>query len=221
MFNLAIGDGVAKTTAAPSKTCTKCGGVFPATREHFYARQRGLYGLYSYCKRCASRSVMDSRKIHDPTFEAIRRWRVANRAKHNEYAKRTRANRTPERREAFLRWLRAYQAKRRLDGRYRLIASIRSQLVLILRGKYPGTKGLLRRLGYSRHALIAHLEAQFQPDMSWDNYGRGGWEVDHRIPVKAFDQSDPEQFRACWALSNLRPLWAEENRAKGARLDVE
>jgi hypothetical protein len=217
---LSSGAASAVALAVPSKPCSGCRVVFPATRDHFYARQRGLFGLNSRCKRCASKDTMESRKRIDPTFERIRRWRSANRALHNEYARRTRNNRTPERRERHLRWLREYQARRRRDGRYRLIASIRSQLVLLLRGRYPGRKGLFRRLGYSRETLIQHLEGRLESGMTWANYGRGGWEVDHRIPVKAFDLTDPEQFRACWALDNLRPMWAAANRAKGARVDV-
>lgn len=99
--------------------------------------------------------------------------------------------------------------------------AMRSQIVLILRNRMPGDgkRGLLRRLGYSRDSLIQHLESQFEPGMTWANYGRGGWEVDHRAPVSAFDHSDAQQFRACWALENLRPMWASANRAKGARVE--
>src|SRR5882672_6840732 len=38
-------------------------------------------------------------------------------------------------------------------------------------------------LGYTKVELYAHLEAQFREGMSWLNYGKGGWEVDHIRPV--------------------------------------
>lgn len=69
-------------------------------------------------------------------------------------------------------------------------------------------------LGYSIAELKRHLERQFTQGMSWDNWS--DWHIDHIVPVTAFqftNYDDPE-FRACWALTNLRPLWKEENRQK-------
>lgn len=81
-----------------------------------------------------------------------------------------------------------------------------------LNGRSDGA--LFSRLGYSSADLVAHLEAQFLPGMSWANYGR--WHVDHKRPCASFDLSDALQFAECWALSNLQPLWAADNIAKGA-----
>jgi hypothetical protein len=52
--------------------------------------------------------------------------------------------------------------------------------------------------------------------MSWDSYGE--WHVDHVRPCSLFDQRDAVQFAECWALSNLQPLWAEDNVRKGNRI---
>jgi hypothetical protein len=71
-------------------------------------------------------------------------------------------------------------------------------------------------VGYTVADLRAHLERQFTGTMSWENFGK--WHVDHIIPVSAFSFSsvDDPDFRACWALSNLRPMWARRNREKAA-----
>ena len=61
-----------------------------------------------------------------------------------------------------------------------------------------------------------HLEAQFKPGMTWDNYGLKGWHVDHIRPCASFDLRDPEQQRRCFHYTNLQPLWAEENLKKGS-----
>jgi len=52
--------------------------------------------------------------------------------------------------------------------------------------------------------------------MTWDNYGE--WHIDHETPCAAFDLTDPVQQSNCFHYSNLQPLWAEENRRKGARV---
>ena len=71
--------------------------------------------------------------------------------------------------------------------------------------------------GYGLSKLREHIERQFARGMSWDNYG--DWHIDHVLPVSSFTfetVADPE-FRAAWALTNLRPLWAPANMSKGAR----
>lgn len=51
--------------------------------------------------------------------------------------------------------------------------------------------------------------------MSWDNYGER--HVDHIKPCAKFDLSKPDEQRACFHYTNLQPLWAKDNIAKGCR----
>jgi len=76
-------------------------------------------------------------------------------------------------------------------------------------------------VGYTCEKLMRHLESQFAIGMSWDNYGNGGWHIDHKIPVSVFNFTDVSHldFKRCWALENLQPLWAKENLKKGAKLE--
>ncbi len=76
-------------------------------------------------------------------------------------------------------------------------------------------------LGYTQDDLWAHLEKKFKPGMTWDNFGRGGWHIDHIIPVSAhnFTSIKHADFHKCWALSNLQPLWEFENCSKHDRLE--
>jgi hypothetical protein len=77
-------------------------------------------------------------------------------------------------------------------------------------------------VGYTIYDLMDHIEKQFQPGMSWDNYGRMGWHIDHKIPKSAFNfiTYDDLDFRRCWALENLQPMWWRENICKGAKLET-
>ena len=74
-------------------------------------------------------------------------------------------------------------------------------------------------LGYCANDLIKHLESKFAPGMTWDNYGIGGWEIDHIVPDSWFQYSSTQDqgFKDSWALNNLQPMWASPNRSKGAR----
>lgn len=103
---------------------------------------------------------------------------------------------------------------------FKLNRNMRSRINNSLRsnGSKNGRKweGLV---GYSTQELKKHLEKQFIPGMTWENYGE--WHIDHIIPVSAFNFSKPEDidFKRCWALKNLRPLWASDNISKNDRLD--
>ncbi|CAM8658420.1 hypothetical protein MCEMIEM13_01513 [Comamonadaceae bacterium] len=72
-------------------------------------------------------------------------------------------------------------------------------------------------LGFTTDELRAHIERQFTKGMNWAN--KGEWHIDHIRPVASFDiQSiDSPEFRDCFGLHNLRPVWATENMRKGAK----
>ena len=50
--------------------------------------------------------------------------------------------------------------------------------------------------------------------MTWGNYGK--WHVDHIIPQAFFKytSTDDVEFKYCWSLNNLQPLWAKDNIKK-------
>ena len=78
---------------------------------------------------------------------------------------------------------------------------------------YFGTQkegSTLDMLGYSAVQLKHHIEKQFKEGMTWENYGE--WEIDHIRPVTSFSESDKPSVVN--SLSNLQPLWKEENMEK-------
>lgn len=79
---------------------------------------------------------------------------------------------------------------------------------------------LERRLGYSVAELRAHIERQFTQGMTWEAYGTGRIHLDHIHPISSFDMSDDAEFKACWALTNLRPMWAADNLKKRAKIET-
>jgi len=109
-----------------------------------------------------------------------------------------------------------WQRQRRAnDSTYRLSENMSSGIWQSLKNGKSGRRWELL-VGYTAHQLVAHLESQFQPGMTWDNYGKFGWHVDHIRPISSFSFVSPEEsaFLECWALSNLRPLWWDENIRK-------
>jgi len=114
--------------------------------------------------------------------------------------------------------LKAIVAQRARDFRKRSIKqrineSMGAMIYLALKEKKNGHKWD-DLVGYTCEDLMPHLESQFEEGMSWGNKGK--WHIDHIIPRSRFNFDSPEdaEFKECWALNNLQPLWAEDNLAK-------
>jgi len=73
-------------------------------------------------------------------------------------------------------------------------------------------------IGCTWDQLKMHLQCQFEPWMTWDNYGTE-WHVDHIKPCAAFDLSNPQEQLACFHYSNLRPLRSMDNWKKNSRFN--
>ena len=73
-------------------------------------------------------------------------------------------------------------------------------------------------INYTLNELMQHLEKQFKPGMNFGNHGL--WHIDHIIPVCSFNitSNNCDEFKKCWNLNNLQPLWAKENLQKGSKI---
>jgi hypothetical protein len=155
----------------------------------------------------------------DRNKERSARYREENRehlrAYHEEWRTGNEEHKA-KRREYFNGWRADKMAS---DPRYRAIKSIRDRLYSCLRScRQLKNNSTLKLIGCSKAELVAHLESQFLPGMSWENYSWETWHIDHIRPIATFeDPQDPE----CWHYSNLRPRWADENIAAGAKLRWE
>jgi len=75
-------------------------------------------------------------------------------------------------------------------------------------------------VGYTIQDLKDHIESKFQDGMTWSNYGKNGWVIDHIIPQKffKFNSTNDVEFKYCWSLNNLQPLWEKDNLEKSDKL---
>lgn len=115
---------------------------------------------------------------------------------------------------ACLRFFAVCKNKRRHNRRpkYRLSNNIRTGISKSFR---TGKPGLWEKLvGYTTAELREYLQRRFEPGMSWENYSR--WHIDHIRPIACFDFStyQDNDFKRCWSLFNLQPLWAKDNWTK-------
>jgi hypothetical protein len=124
----------------------------------------------------------------------------------------------PELRQASRRKSNARQ--RESNPSFRINGALRSRMRKALAGNSKSTS-TIELLGCTVPELREHLEEQFLPGMSWENYTLAGWHIDHIRPCASFDLTDPEQQRQCFHFTNLQPLWAKDNLVKGDKWDPE
>lgn len=124
-----------------------------------------------------------------------------------------------------------YSSERsKIDVNFRLrhITSFLIYLGLKKRNLTKDGKSGWAALPYTVKELRAHLESQFEPWMTWDNWGKYDpetfdsnprWQLDHIIPQSDFQfkEMGDEEWLKCWNLNNLRPLSAKQNVLDGTR----
>lgn len=120
--------------------------------------------------------------------------------------------------ENYREWMREWNKGRRQQPNINLCHRMSTR---ISRGLRDGKQGRswTEFVNYSIEELIGHLEGLFHSGMSWEN--KGEWHIDHIRPIASFNFTSPTDpdFKKCWSLENLRPLWATDNLRKGAKME--
>lgn len=209
-----------------TKRCPKCGEIKDASM--FDKDDTRITGLRNWCREC--RKAKWNENLEDNLIKKragyirnretnlayARQYVIENKDVINEKIKIY--NSKPEVREK----IRTYcKIRRDADPMLRLNNAIRAAIYHSLRGAKNGCHWETL-VGFSIDELRGHIEKQFVEGMTWENYGVGGWEIDHKIPLIAHNFSSPDQidFKRAWHLKNLRPLWATDNRSKSDKLEI-
>lgn len=227
------------------KTCTKCCERKPP--EEFSRDKSRGDGRFPWCKSCKRASSkaqyqadpeahrQRSAKSRAERPQVMREWREKNRSKIRAYnvryyaddrdAQMARVARYHEENQARLREYRKQNRERSRENDRRRRATPKGAvdsrmswaIYNAIKGKKAGREWEAL-VGYTLADLMVHLERLFLPGMTWENIGQ--WHIDHVIPKSAFNYSDPAHidFRRCWAMDNLQPLWALDNLRKSAKL---
>jgi len=103
------------------------------------------------------------------------------------------------------------------DIDFKLLVCLRSRLTMALKHNYK-TSCTKELLDCTISEFRKLLEEQFDEGMSWDNYGRNGWHLDHILPCARFDFGKAAHQRVCFNYRNTQPMWGSENILKKASL---
>lgn len=147
---------------------------------------------------------------HDQFISSMRNWYQCNKEYCKEYARK---NKDRINKKAMERHRKKYTT----DPRYKINLLMGTVIRQALKGNKAGMHWELL-VGYTVENLKEYIEKQFQLGMTWKNHG--SWHIDHIIPKSRFNFTTPEdpEFKQCWALGNLQPMWAEDNLKKGNKI---
>ena len=177
-----------------NKKCNKCN--VDKTVDDFHVDKSKHDGRRTICRTCVYLNNLSYRKrFPEKVKENDRKWGVANREYRNAI----------------------YRARYSSSTLERLKKNLRNRLVVAVKSNYQQTSAV-KDLGCSIEDFKKHIEDQFEPGMTWDNWGRIDsnkrcWNIDHIKPISL--ASSEEELKKLVHYTNMRPLWADENIRKG------
>lgn len=97
----------------------------------------------------------------------------------------------------------------------RMVHNLRKRLRKALKTKkFNKNSKMAEIIGCTADELRLYLQNQFQPGMTWQNYGE--WHVDHIIPL-ATANTEFQTYKLNH-YTNLQPLWAHDNLKKSSKV---
>lgn len=212
------------------KTCTKCRGV--KSSKQFFRRLKSKDGLSSWCKTCVSIYNSNNRaRLREYKSEydlenrdKLKQYYIDNKGRMNEVRRRYYSNHKDEiskqKKQYYtdnktrINWY--CKNRRKCDINYKITCNLRKRLgKAIRRSQKRGSA--VQDLGCSIGEFKSYINSKFQDGMTWNNYGRYGWHIDHVIPLSSFNLGNRDEFLKACHYTNLQPLWARDNLSKGSR----
>lgn len=191
------------------KVCTKCD--IEKELDSFGKRKDGIHGRRADCKECRKSIKSEyyqnnKKKLIKDNIEGRKRRKLGI---YIEFP--SEEERMYKRQE----YLRDYTKNRyKNDLRFRISSSIRG----MLHRCFKGSDNYYMKLGFTFEQLKDRIEYNFKDGMNWDNYGE--WVIDHKKPLSLFLKQGINDPKLINMLSNLQPLWKQENGSKGCKFKI-
>ena len=182
------------------KYCYDCKNIL--NKSEFAKHKLSGDGLNTICKKCRNKNLM---AYYHKNSEMMN-------AKKTEYNRKNK--------EKILARQRNYTKKRKeTDEMFKLCINLRLRAKNYLKIKRFDSrinKKTSEMIGCSPAELKTYIEEKFGDGMTWENYGKYGWHIDHIIPLSSAKTKE-EAIRLSHH-TNLQPLWWIDNIKKGKKL---
>jgi hypothetical protein len=194
------------------KICSKC-DVLKILPE-FYKDSKYKDGVSSVCRECKK---IINRNYRESNVDAYKKQQKKYRDSNLEKEKLRVKNWCLKNKKHRSKYSTQYEKIRKeTDPKFKILRNSRNRLYNFLFKKHlTKPKKTIQLFGCEMDVLKNHLESLFTENMSWDNYGKNGWHIDHIIPLSSAN-SEEEIIKLCH-YTNLQPLWSEDNLKKSNR----
>lgn len=225
-----------------NKICIKCNKLLDINFFHFRNKEQKYRNT---CKNCSKKSSKE--RYLNNLEDCKRKQKIYlqnNKEKiilyKKEYYKKNkeRISQKTKEHQSSVEYKTNKNLRRRLqrdnDPAVRLRHYIGVEINTVLKQNKSNKNGrsFLKAINYSLEELKNHLESKFEFWMTWENQGKyipsewddndsstWKWQLDHIIPqsLLSYTSMEEDNFKKCWALSNLRPYSAKQNILDGNR----
>jgi len=222
-----------------TKICSVCN--LEKSFDDFHNRKDSEDGKRNDCKKCTRERI---NKYRVENKEKVNKWNQetyyrnhdshkSTKKKYREKTKDQQKIRTKNWRDNNKEKIKKYEVENKLhlnkmalirlkkrklnDKLFSLICSVRARFNGFLKKNNISKKNkTFDIVGCTPEFLREYIEQKFTEGMSWDNYGRNGWHVDHIIPLSSA-KNESEIYELCH-YTNLQPLWESENIKKSNKI---
>lgn len=202
------------------KKCSNC--KIEKSKRHFLKRKKSKDGLDSRCKQCQKdyyylnkHKINKQRKQHyqENREELLKNKKIYADSHKLEKAKYDVTYRK-QNKSKIAHSKKQWEIKHKNDPDFKIRRNLRRRIHHALRDNQK-SDNTLTLLGCTVEYFKSYLESKFLKGMSWKNYGKYGWHIDHIIPCNKFDLKDFKQQKQCFHYTNMQPLWWKDNLIKG------
>lgn len=215
------------------KFCNRCKKIKSLSEFSNYKAKSGKLFPRPWCKSCFVNYQKE--RLKDPTKKSAQReynvkaWASMTQEQRDNWNSRRRVysatrqeseNAKARKKRAENPLIGQKQAAKKMkrfhsDPDFRIKENLRSRLYMAIVNEQKAGSAV-RDLGCSIPYFRDHLESKFQLEMTWENYGFGKdkWNIDHIIPLSAFDLTNRQHVILACNYLNLQPLWSSDNFSK-------
>jgi hypothetical protein len=187
------------------KICSKCGVEKDIC--NFHKDKTKKCGYKSQCNSCIHLRAKIYKKENAVILaEKRKKYYEENKDLHNIISKNYRQK---NREKLRIKQKEKYQN----NSIFKLKVNVRRRINKVLHNK---TISSFEIVGCSTNELKIYLEERFENRMTWENYGKFGWHIDHIIPLDS-GTTEEEIIKLCH-YTNLQPLWCNDNWSKGKKI---
>ena len=201
------------------KKCSKCDETKDITL--FGKDSKRKDGLNPWCKQCCSSYYSNNKdriksqnkiyreKMKDAVKEKRKEYFASHKKEKAEYDRQYRILNS----EKIKNYKNEWEKSNRNNPEFKIKRNLRRRIHHLIKREYKSASSI-ELLGCSVEYFKKYLESKFLDGMTWDNYGKGGWHIDHIRPCCDFDLTDESQQKECFNYKNCQPLWEADNLKK-------